>query len=256
MLKRKNSLSVVTSCSLKGWNEYGKQCLPRLLEHWPSEVNFHLVSEDLLPLGDLPLLARDRLTVWPLNSSLYDRVFHNRYMFDSVARGKRTRYYDYRFDAWKFSKKVFAIELVAHNVEIGRLFWVDADVLTLKPVPVDLLHRVCPDDCHISYLARPKMHSECGFVGYNLNKPETKEFIKTFANCYSSGRVFKLKEWHDSYVFDVLRKEIPELQGYCIPNNNPFHPFNFSELGHYMDHMKGKRKQSGKSHDHPLYKRM
>lgn len=71
---------------------------------------------------------------------------------------------------------------------------------------------------------------------------------------YVTGGLFDLREYHDSFVFDVLRKDFtqrgirfsnisPEL-----PGKGPGHPFIASELGLYMDHLKGsKRKALGHS---------
>ena len=254
MTSRKTDIAVVTSCSLKGWEQYAKHCIPSLLQYWPSDVTIHLVSEDILPLGNLPVLAKGRLTTWSLNSSLHDRAFREKYKYDQRARG-RQRGYSYLMDAWKFSKKVFAIDLVAINLARGRLIWLDADVQTFKEIPRELLIKLCPDNCHVSFLARKKMHSECGFVGYNLNSPETFRFIGNFARCYSSGDVFNLKEWHDSYVFDWLRRNTFSVNGYEIAHTNGAHPFNYSELGEYMDHWKGNRKQHQHSRDHPRFKK-
>lgn len=253
-MPKRTDVAVITSCSLAGWDKYAKNCIPSLLQYWPSSVTLHLVSEDRLPLGNLPMLTKGRLTTWPLSSSLHYRAFHEKYMFDARARGNFHGYYRYIYDAWKFSKKVFAIDLVASNLTMGKLFWLDADVQTLRPIPENVLARFLPDEYHLSHLARPRMHSECGFVGYNLNYPDTFRFITEFARIYSSGEVFKLKEWHDSWVFDYIRNNKFSLLSYAIPHTNGAHPFNYSELGEYMDHWKGNRKNHQLSRDHPRFK--
>jgi hypothetical protein len=70
---------------------------------------------------------------------------------------------------------------------------------------------------------------------------------------YSRDDIFKHKEWHDSYIWDILRRQ---FQDRCkFYNLNPLaqtdakagHPFINSELGKYMDHLKGDRKDTGKS---------
>lgn len=260
MTRRRTDIAFVTSCSLSGWELYGKKCFPSLLQYCPEDVTVHLVSEDPLPLDSLPLQARGRLSVWCLSASVYERAFNQKYKFDPLARGRKGRGYSYLYDAWKFSKKVFALQLVESNLSVGRLFWLDADVSLFAPLPRDVLLKLCPDDCNISYLARRNMHSECGFVGYNLNTPGTSQFISDFARLYATGEVFQLKEWHDSYVFDWLRKKSAlsssPIKGFEIPHTNSLHPFNYSELGQYMDHWKGSRKQRGHSYDHPMVKQL
>lgn len=256
MTVRRTDISVVTSCSLQGWEQYGKKCLPTLLKYWPENVTVYLVSEDVLPLGDIPLLAKDKLITLPLSTSAHAKKFYEKYKYDHKARGRlRATSYNYTYDAWKFSKKVFAIELVTTLIPAGRLFWLDADVRTFKVIPASFLDKMCPEDCNLSFLARKKIHTECGFVGYNLNNPPTREFIHAFANTYSEGHVFRLKEWHDSWVFDWLRTRYPNLVEFKIPHISEFHPFNYSALGKYMDHWKGNRKISEGSTDHPNFKK-
>ncbi|MFO7296021.1 MAG: hypothetical protein C0P72_008360 [Clostridia bacterium] len=252
MVIRRTDITVVTSCSLAGWEEYGQHCIANLLRYWPDEVTVYLISEDSLPLNNLPLLPKDRLVTCSLTSNPNAVKFYEKNKFNAQARGRiRSNIYRYSHDAWKFSKKVYAIELAASFVPVGKLIWLDADVNTFKPIPIEFLHKMCPDSCNISFLSRRRWHSECGFVGYNLNTQKTREFITAFADVYTSGLVFHLREWHDSFVFDWLRAK-HDLACYKIPNGSEVHPFNYSELGHYMDHWKGNRKNTLGSPDHPL----
>jgi hypothetical protein len=163
--------------------------------------------------------------------------------------------YNFRQDAWRFSKKVFAIELVATKLTGGRLIWLDADTLTFADVPLEMLQRMPPEGCGIAHLDRPGYHSECGWIAYNLDVEGVRQFITRFAALYETKEVFQLTEWHDSWVFDWLRKRTPNVKSWAIPHKNSGHPFVYSELGKYMDHLKGARKQSGISADHPRFQR-
>src|SRR5690348_11616207 len=42
--------NVVTSCSLAGWEKYGRKFFDTFEKHWPRSVTLHIVSEDNLPL--------------------------------------------------------------------------------------------------------------------------------------------------------------------------------------------------------------
>lgn len=250
----RDTISIVTSCSAKGWEEYGQYCIPTIIQNWPEDITVHFVTEDIIDFTELPVLSKDRFHTWPLSISVYYRTFYDRYKYNQRARGTTIHnFYNYKFDAWKFSKKVFAIQMISTLFPTGRLIWLDADVNTFKPIPKEMLKRLSPDDTHLTFLARKNMHSECGFVIYNLNHLETRQFILQFAEIYSTGGMFNLKEWHDSYVFDWLRENFrPKLQEFQIPHTNPLHPFNYSELGLYMDHWKGNiRKKHRCSRDHP-----
>ena len=67
---------------------------------------------------------------------------------------------------------------------------------------------------------------------------------------YEKDTVFKHLEWHDSYVFWQVLKQIAPEQGVDIGKGagaKGHHIFVNSILGEYVDHMKGKRKIKGKS---------
>jgi hypothetical protein len=67
--------------------------------------------------------------------------------------------------------------------------------------------------------------------------------------------MFNYPEWHDSYLYDIQRKIYRDTKNAYFHNLNPDpdlkglagHPFVNSELGKYMDHMKGDRKNLGHS---------
>lgn len=252
-----DQISVVTSCSVKGWHEYGRAFFESFLPRWPPEVALHIVSEDLLPLE--MLIGATRCKIWDLWAADPTALaFDERHREDRRAQGRERRQgdrgwtpnkiahgYNFRYDALRFARKVFAIDVAARAVDGGRLFWVDADVVTHAPVPRELLERLLPDDATLCCLAREGTHSECGFVGYNLERGG-REFIAAFAELYASGWVFDLAEWHDSWVFDWLREK-RQVKTAAIPHCSRRQPFANSELGRYMDHRKGASKECGRT---------
>lgn len=251
--------AVVTSFSAAGWAEYGARFVEAFDEYWPPSVDLHLVSEDELERVYSKHGAARRIIRWDLALSARAQEFLTRYADTPWVKGvapapatanaskwRAKAGYCFRHDAYKFSKKVFAIDLIIHAIEPKRLIWLDADTVTFAPVPEELVESVVPEQFAISHLRRQKYHSECGFVGYNLAHPVTLPFIKRFAELYTSDKVFELDEWHDSWVFDWLLKEM-QVPTYALPCTATNHPFINSELGMYMDHMKGSRKKLGRS---------
>jgi hypothetical protein len=176
----------------------------------------------------------------------------------------------FRWDAVRFSYKVYTVAMCADLIDSGWMIWLDADSHTHTAVPMSWLPTVCPTDHMMCHLGRgEKYHSECGFVGYNLDHPATRNFIADFVGLYDTDGIFGLEEWHDSYVWDVVRKQYQIQHENKFFNLNPTyddkglagHPFINSALGMYMDHVKGKRKQQGSSfarevimhQDHPYW---
>ena len=167
--------------------------------------------------------------------------------------------YNYRFDALRFSFKIFALTKVLRTGLVLDYFaWIDADVVCRKPVTANYMVPMFPESNQIaSYLGRsefpqPNPYSECGFVGYRLSNPLVMSFLEEFESLYLDGDIFSLREWHDSYIFDVLRFKFQEagaefknlVQG--LPESD--HPFMQSALAEFFDHLKGpERKARGYS---------
>ena len=120
-----------------------------------------------------------------------------------------------------------------------------------------------PEDCFTSYLGRPKKgFSETGIYIFNIAHPYAEEFFTRWQRMYDEDEFFKLKGYTDSYTFDGVRIEM-ENEG-KIKNNDlndgryaghrkAKHPFINSELGEYMDHLKGyTRKDKMSSHKRDL----
>jgi len=167
--------------------------------------------------------------------------------------------YNYRFDALRFSFKIFALTKVLRAGLVADHFaWIDADVVCRKRVTKADMAPMFPEPHQIaSYLGRsqfpqPNPYSECGFVGYRFSNPDVLTFIEEFESLYLTGDIFSLREWHDSYIFDVLRFKFQENGAEFknlvehLPESD--HPFMQSALAEFFDHLKGpERKARGYS---------
>ena len=247
--------TVVTSCSAAGWTQYGRRFVETFGKYWPFDIALHVYSEDL-PAQQFINDCLGRAVVFhKLRHPFFERHANNPLAHGHARRPGQlwpakavSEGQNWRYDAYRFAHKVFAICAAARDQAAGRLFWVDADVVTFDTLPSALLDRMLPDGVAISYLDRGTYPSECGFVGYNLDHPAARSFIEEFAELYASDRVFVLPQWHDSYVFDWLRVRA-QMPAHRIPypEGQRRHPFVNSELGRYMDHLKGPRKAMGRT---------
>ena len=78
-------------------------------------------------------------------------------------------------------------------------------------------------------------------------------FWQNMMKMYDGGDLFKEKEWHDSYIFDVVRKNLEITSNIkninisdmgLVDIKSEDHVFVASVLGKFMDHKKGNRKQN------------
>jgi hypothetical protein len=92
----------------------------------------------------------------------------------------------------------------------------------------------------------------------NLNHPVCHSFLEDFERMYEDAEngIFTLEEWHDSYVFGELLKKYSEFPSHDYSaemylteakSGGGGHPLINGPLGKWMDHMKGGRKDTGKS---------
>ena len=162
---------------------------------------------------------------------------------------------DYKFDAIRFSFKPFSIHQSLSYIpeNLDYLIWTDADLRCKKNFESADIIPFLPDENELmSYLGRKHVYSECGFLGFNLNHPEFKDFIDRIINIYTSGELFSLQEWHDSWIWDHVRKEF-ENKDILFKNISGrgfehHHPFINSGLEKFFDHLKGPtRKKTGES---------
>ncbi len=240
--------------------------------YWPQDVQLHFYAEDFEPdVLSERIITHDLLAVSPELVAFKQRHANNPKIRRAMTkthwqmRGdwrklkfkiRRKTNIGYRWDAVRFSHKTFAIFHAAEHCTADVLFWLDADIRFFADLSHDFFEELMPADCMLSYLARPKF-SECGFVGYNLGHPAIRQFLTEFKELYTEDTLFKEKQWHDSYLFDVVRQRF-EKQGHKTHDigegagEDVGHILVNSKLGRYMDHVKGDRKDAGASYDSDL----
>lgn len=245
--------SVVTSFSQKGYLQYGRRFVETFNQYWPKEVDLYVYHEGSIVNNSIKNMnlfvaskdCKEFITRHQDSILVKGRMVNQPYKWKSNAVPVG---YNFRYDAWKFCRKIFALAHAAENLKEGKLFWVDADVVTFSNVPLNLLDEVLPEKYHTCYLGRKRSHSECGFVGYNLDTLQGRRLIKDFAELYATDKFLVLEEWHDSYVYDYIRKVVGVTGNDISAGLYSGHVFINSILGKYMDHIKGpERKTNGRS---------
>jgi hypothetical protein len=153
----------------------------------------------------------------------------------------------------RFAHKVYAIFHCAKNCDADVLIWMDADMVCHSPITIEEINNLIPEGKDLCYLGRVGKFSECGLYSMNLKSLQTKSFLSEFQRMYDHAEtgIFYLDEWHDSFVFDAVRKKMPYLELLDWSNGvitGEGHPLINTQWGAYLDHLKGDRKSSGKSH--------
>lgn len=250
--------AVVTTFHKPGYELYGKRMIQTFIQNWPTEVTLYVYHQDVVPTETAPnVVYRDLNQVSELNA------FKDKWKNDPKATGwtnDSTRRHDdkkkkvgFKWDAIRFSHKVYAIFDCVKNCNADILIWMDADMVCHSPINIGSIIELIPATIDIGYLGRKNKYTECGLYSLNLKSEETQNFLKEFQRVYDDAEngIFTMREWHDSFVFDEVRSRFHNLKGYNWSDGlitGEGHPLINSEWGAYLDHLKGdERKRLGKS---------
>lgn len=260
-------LSVVTTFHQKGLEQYGQRMINTFSQTWPEEVELHIYPEKCNP--SIP--DRKNIFVTDLDTVSSLTEFKQRWKDVPKANGdvsddpKRSKRRDsgkgFKWDAVRFAHKVYSIFDCANKVDSDFLLWMDADTICHSPIRMNRLEHLIPLDKDLCYLGREGKYSECGLYAMNLKSKMTRKFLDEFQRVYDDAErgIFLMDEWHDSFVFDVVRKRFPKLRllswSQHLSDLRPRpgfskgegHPLINSDWGAYLDHLKGERKELGKS---------
>jgi hypothetical protein len=260
-------ISVVTTFHEAGLKEYGQRMINSFCENWPEQVTLHIYPELCNPI----IRNHNHITLKRLEELPDLMAFKNRWKDVPKANGDvsadpvRSRRKDsgkgFKWHAIRFAHKVYAIFHCAREIDADFLVWMDADTICHSPITIQDLYRMIPADSELCYLGRKGKYSECGLYSMNLRSPNVQNFLKEFQRMYDEAEngIFQLEEWHDSFVFDAVRRKFPQMKQMDwaahlhdlrpSPGNSTGegHPLINSDWGAWLDHLKGGRKQLGRS---------
>ena len=249
--------SVCTTFNAAGYEKYGQRMIQTFLQTWPSTVQLIVYAEACEVLE-----SATNLLVYDLATASSELVaFKTQWQGVPKANGNvsndpvRSRRKDagkgFKWDAVRFAHKVYAIFHCAKNAQTQWLIWMDADTICHSPIDINNIEKLCPDRMDLCFLGRGHKYTECGLYAMNITSSATRLFLRKFQQAYDDAEngIFKLDEWHDSFVFDAVRKNTPLVEhdwsGHLIAGEG--HPLINSEWGAWLDHLKGARKDLGRS---------
>ena len=228
-----NSKIFVTTFNRKLYDDYAKNL-----------INTYLETKQTIPLyvfveGDLDYFKKSE-------NIHYINLFEQEpELVKFIDRNKNKEVTSFRFDAVRFSYKVFAQNAARKYGQ--KIFYIDADCVFAKQMPIKWFDECLPDDKFVSFYDRPKQYTETGFVAFNENKIISKAFFNHYLNYYKEDTIFDLKVLTDCDTFDATRKHFKEDIHYTekkLGDGNVGHIMARDKfLNPYIDHRKGLRKQ-------------
>ena len=249
--------AVVTTFNDKGRAAYGQKMIDTFCKNWPEEVTLHIYPE----LCNPAIRNHNHVTLKRLEEVTELMAFKEKWKnvpkangdvsADPVRSKRRDAGKGFKWDAIRFAHKVYAIFHCAKETDADILIWMDADTICHSPITMEDIQRLIPADKDLCFLGRRGKFSECGLYSMNLRSEAVQTFLKNFQRFYDDAEngIFTLDEWHDSFVFDAVRKTVRlnELDWSSHLITGEGHPLINSEWGAFLDHLKGGRKGLGKS---------
>ena len=261
------SITVVTTFHAEGYSKYAKRFLESFAKRVDKRIKLIVYAEGVKLDNPDP----SRIEILDQVKALPKLVaFKERWKDDPRANGippdaikrRRPRDWDkaFKWDAIRFANKTYAVfDACAQSKD--WVVWMDADSYIHSSWSYEDFINLLPNNAYITYVGRGKGSQtwpECGFYGMNLNHPVCHSFLEDFERMYEDAEngIFTLEEWHDSYVFGELLKKYSEFPSHDYSSEMYLkeaktggggHPLINGPLGKWMDHMKGVRKEEGRS---------
>ena len=258
------SLTIVTTYSPRYWPLPIQKSIESTLENWPDHARILVYPDD-----QTQCMKDDRLEHYDLCKEqpvLEQFIKRNKNNPKLQTLGQKD--YEFEYDAIRFSYKVFACIDAYQKTKPDMMWYLDADIITFEKIPMSWLEHIIPDHAFTSYLGRPKKgFSETGYYAFNTAHAHAEDFFTRWSEYYEKDLYFNIQKgflghfpragYTDSFTFDAVRLEFEQADKMINEdlNDGRFggmrkarHPFINSELGQYMDHLKGfDRKSNMKS---------
>jgi hypothetical protein len=261
------AITVVTTFHPAGYILYGKRFLESFAKRVDKRIKLLVYAEDCKPDNPDPT----RIEILDAKQALPKlNAFKAKWKDDPKANGippdaikaRRPRdwHKEFKWHAIRFANKVYAVFDACERSK-DWVVWMDADSYVHSNWSYEEFKEQLPENAYITYVGRGKGSQtwpECGFYGMNLNHPVCHEFLKDFEAMYEDAEngMFKLEEWHDSYIFGEILKKYTQFPSHDYSaemylrearTGGGGHPLINGPLGKWIDHMKGGRKTKGKS---------
>ena len=262
-------ITILTTFHKEGLEQYGQRFLDSFAFRVDKRIKMLCYAEQCTPTNpdSQQILVIDQQEIKPLVDfkAQWGNVPKANGVCPFPEKRPRDHHKKFKWDAVRFANKVYAVFDAVDRLQNNNwVVWMDADTFVHNAITYEQFEDLLPNNKWITYVGRGKGSQtwpECGFYGLNVQNKTCKSFLNEFKRMYdeADNGIFKLIEWHDSFVFNEVLKgmrhqypDINDLSGHLVKGEG--HPLINTELGAYFDHLKGDRKDQGISKRKDLFK--
>lgn len=235
------NIEVITSFNQKYYDLIGSHALESFLRFWPPELKITCYVEEMTIPDQNRVIRFNRQRIVEIG---FDQLPPDYWHLQNSEVKDRVK---------TFGKKAWSFIHAMHQTTADWLLWLDADVLTTKPITHQLLAQILPSSALATYMGVTYTETKDGIVG-NWLVPETgvfavncqhaefehlrNQYQQRYVNMDSTG----LRRFYDNDVFGaVVRSVSAEYNDLCKHIDKPYKtPLRHTVLGDYLHHYKAK----------------
>ena len=235
----KKMIQVITSFNQLYYDLIGKDSVDSFLEHWPKELSLTCYVEEF----HMPAYGRiDQIDFSQLEPD------YVQYQLDTALNQSMK----------KFAKKAYSFMHAMNNSKSEWIVWLDADVLTVKSLPIELLQRVLRPDHLAMYMGvtyytdksgNPGewLVPETGIFAVNTQHADFDTFRAEYCRRYRERDYADLRRFYDNDVFGAALAVVPDaaVLDLCAGFKKSYKtPLRHTVLGDHLIHYKAKHSKA------------
>lgn len=207
------SYAVITSMDNAYYNKVGRACIESFGAHWPKDIMLHVYDEGIV---DAPKRKWIEYRAW-------DELGENFKNFCQRDINSRIQ---------TFAKKAFSVIAGLRTIDVDRLIWLDADVITTYSINPQLLDMITPESVLSTHYGvqhewpsdedpeRISFSCETGFFVVNRRHPQFESFVNRYEQYYMDNIGENLRRFYDGEVYGAVVREF-EINGSKMMELNP-----------------------------------
>jgi hypothetical protein len=233
-------IQVITSFNQLYYDLIGRDSVDSFLEHWPKDLSLTCYVEGF----QMPANAR----ITQIDFSQLDPDYAQYQLDPGLNQSMK-----------KFAKKAYSFMHAMHHSPAEWILWLDADVITVQPLPIELLQRVMQSGDLAMYMGVTYYTDKSGAIAGNWLVPETGVFaVNTqhedfaafraeYCRRYHERDQNDLRRYYDNDVFGAALLAVPDASIFdlCANFKKSYKtPLRHTILGDHLIHYKAKHSKA------------
>lgn len=226
------NIDVITSFNQSYYDRIGRHSVDSWLQYWPQSLRLTCYVEQCAMAQNQRIIEIDFKEL--------DQDYQ--YFQQDPALKSRVK---------TFAKKAWSFMHAAATSAADRIIWIDADVITQRPLTVEFLHSLLPDHVLSTHLGvtylddkrgrpGPWLVPETGFFAINTRHEKFHFFRSEYVRRYVQRDQSDLRRFYDNDVYGAaLQSADAAVLDLCAGLKKPYRtPMKHTVLGPYLHHYK------------------